>query len=596
MAAAPDTYIKIKRAVCRYFAVASCPFNPASQKYADFLYYYTNQSRPLDNAPQGSICLEYASSYYAVVHVPLESILPLSFEKYSYYSVPSLFSLLDTSSMEESGIQQVLNTPSLANGGRGTIIGLADTGIDYTNPLFRNPDGTTRILSIWDQTLPDDPDQIPPGVPDYFPNSGASYGTQYTEEEINRALDSDDPYSLVPSRDTEGHGTFLAGIAAGGFADDGSFNGAAPQCRLAVVKLKPAKTYLRDFFQIRPQAAAYQENDIMMAMKYLYVTSLRFGMPLVILLALGTNSGSHEGRSPLSSTLQSLSRFPGIISVAAAGNEAGLGHHYRGSVPPQADYEDVEIYVGPQEAVYGFSMEMWSTQTASYSVSFISPGGGKADGPPSASRAQVTLTFPLEETQITVYEFPVESNSGRQLIFFRFQKPAEGIWRIRVYGNPNFPGEFNMWLPTENFISPATRFLTPNPWSTITIPGNSAAPLTIGAYNHLNDSIAIHSSRGYALSGQVKPDLTAPGVNVYGPGPGSSFTRRSGTSVAAAHAAGAAASLLSWGIVEGNDVNMSQASLQSYLIRGARRSSALTYPNREWGYGILDLYETFRQI
>ena len=582
--------------------MSSCPFNPASQQYADFLYYYTNQSQPLPNSLLGTLCLEYASSYYAVVHVPLESSLPLSFEKYSYYSIPSLFTLLDTSSMEASGIQQVLNTPALANGGRGTIIGLADTGLDYTNPLFRNPDGTTRLLCLWDQTLPEDLSAIPPGVPDYFPNSGASYGTEFTEEEINRALASEDPYALVPSRDTEGHGTFLAGIAAGGFSPDGDFNGAAPNCRLAAVKLKPAKDYLRQFYLIRPEAPAYQENDIMMAIKYLYVTSLRFGMPLVILLGLGTNSGSHEGRSPLSSTLQSLIRFPGTISVAAAGNETGLGHHYRGG--DGDGYEDVELYVGPQESAYGFSMEMWSAGTASYSISFISPGGERAGGPSPAAKGQARLSFSLVETQITVCEIPVEPNSGRQLFFIRFQKPAEGIWRIRVYADPRFPGEYNMWLPAEGFISPETRFLRPDPWSTITIPANSAAPLTIGAYNHTNDSIAIHSSRGYALNGQIKPDLTAPGVNVYGPAPAAAaggaasypMTRRSGTSVAAAHAAGAAASLLSWGMVEGNDVNISQASLRSYLIRGARRSPSLSYPNREWGYGVLDLYETFRLL
>ena len=159
--------------------MAFCPFNPASQEYADFLYYFTDQSQPLDNATEGALCLQYISSYFAVVHVPLKSSLPLSLEKYSYYSIPKLFTLLDTSSMEESGIQQVLNTPTLANGGRGTIIGIADTGIDYTNPLFRNPDGTTRLLSIWDQTLPEDSGQLPPGVSDLYPGSGAAYGTEF---------------------------------------------------------------------------------------------------------------------------------------------------------------------------------------------------------------------------------------------------------------------------------------------------------------------------------------------------------------------------------------------------------------------------------
>lgn len=583
--------------------MAFCPFNPASQEHADFLYYFTDQSQPLDNAPEGALCLQYISSYFAVVHVPLKSSLPLSLEKYSYYSIPKLFTLLDTSSMEESGIQQVLNTTTLANGGRGTIIGIADTGIDYTNPLFRNPDGTTRLLSIWDQTLPEDSRQLPPGVSDLYPGSGAAYGTEFKEEDINAALESQDPYTLVPSRDENGHGTFLAGIAAGGFSSNGEFNGAAPNCRLAVVKLKPAKSYLRDFFLIRPEAAAYQENDIMMAIKYLYVAAMSRGMPLVILLGLGTNNGSHEGQSPLSFQLQSITRFPGIISVVAAGNETGLGHHYQGELSPEIPYEDVEIYVGSQEMDRGFSMEMWSAGADTFSVGILSPGGEMVERIHPSGGAQVTISFKLINTQVIVYDQLLESGSGRQLIFFRFLNPAEGIWRIRVFPSFSLTGEYNLWLPAESFISPETRFLRPAPYSTITVPGNSAAALTIGAYNHLNDSIYIHSSRGFTINNHVKPDLAAPGVNVYGPAlsrtPSSSppvMTRRSGTSVAAAHAAGAAASILSWGLVEGNDPGMTQTALRSYLIRGARRSPAFTYPNREWGYGILDLYQTFRSI
>lgn len=586
--------------------MASCPFNPASQEYADFLYYYTNQSQPLDNAPDGALCIQYISSYFAVVHVPLKSSLPLSFETYSYYSIPKLFTLLDTSSMEESGIRQVLNTPALANGGRGVIIGIADTGIDYTNPLFRNPDGTTRILSIWDQTLPEDTGELPPGVADLYPSSGASYGTEFTEPDINAALESEDPYALVPSRDENGHGTFLAGIAGGGFSSDGEFHGAAPYCRLAVVKLKPAKSYLRDFFLIRPEAEAYQENDIMMAVKYLYVTAVSRQMPLVILLGLGTNSGSHEGQSPLSSQLQSAARFPGIVSVVAAGNETGLGHHYHGEISPEFPYEDVEIYVGAQEASRGFSMEMWSSGTDTFSVEVLSPGGETAKRIHPSADTQTTLSFQLVDTQVAVYNQPLESGSGRQLIFFQFRRPAEGIWRIRVFPSSSLAGEYNLWLPAEGFISPETRFLRPAPYYTITVPGNTAAALTIGAYNHLNDSIYLHSSRGFTVNHHVKPDLAAPGVNVYGPSCGSvspapfpdspAMTRRSGTSIAAAHAAGAAASLLSWGLVEGNDPDMTQTALRSYLIRGARRSPAFTYPNQEWGYGILDLYQTFRSI
>lgn len=308
--------------------MAACPFNPASESIADFIYRYGSMQQILGN-PEDIPCMDYVSYDFAVIYTPLETVEPISLRKYSYYTIPGLFTLLDSSNMEASGITSTFNSPALSNKGRGTLIGFIDTGIDYTNPLFRYPDGTTRIVSIWDQSLPADTGVIPPGVPDYYPNSGASYGTEYTRAEINEALSSDSPLALVPSTDTNGHGTFLAGIAAGGSLPEQEFTGAAPECELVVVKLKPAKQYLRDFYLIPSDAPAFQENDIMMGIKYLRVMAYRLGRPLVLLLGLGTNQGSHEGTSPLSISLQDISRSLGTATVIAAGNETGKGHHYQ---------------------------------------------------------------------------------------------------------------------------------------------------------------------------------------------------------------------------------------------------------------------------
>lgn len=581
--------------------MAQCSFNPASPDYADFIYHYTDPNQPLANSGQGILCMEYITYNYAVVYVPLKSILPLSLETYSYYSIPNLYTLLDTSSMEAAGIQATLNTPAFSGGGRGVIVGLIDTGIDYTNPLFRNPDGTTRLAGLWDQTLPEDTSQPAPGVPEYFPLSGINYGTEFTEEELNRALASDDPFSLVPSRDGNGHGTFLAGIAAGGYAPDGSFNGAAPNSRLAVVKLKEAKAYLRDFFLLPSGVPAYQENDIMMGVKYLQVLAHRLRMPLVVLLGLGSNFGSHDGQTPLGASLKNLTQYNGFVTVTAAGNETGLGHHYEGSVAASEAYEDVEIRVGSSEQERGFVLELWAANTDTYAVGFISPGGETIRRIERISGTEILVPFTLEPTKITVSYLPIEPYSGRQLIFIRMQNPTAGIWRIRVYNSLYYTGSYNIWLPADGFISSETVFLRPTPYTTLTLPADSESSITVSAYNHANNSIYIHSSRGFTLSGQIKPDLAAPGVNVYGPAlrsPSGEYpmTRRTGTSVAAAHVAGAAANLLGWGIAEGNDPNMGEAAVRAYLIRQAGRNPALTYPNREWGYGTLNLYEALTGV
>ncbi len=577
-----------------------CPFNPAAENIADLIYRFGSlQSERWNNT--SSLCADYVSSDYIILHMPLTPDA-VSMRVHSYYMIPSLFSPLDYNAMEASGILSAFNSPALNNQGKGVLIGLVDTGIDYRSPLFQNPDGTTRIAGIWDQSVPIEEDVLPTGVPDYYPMGGSSYGTEYTREQINEALASDDPLSLVPTQDTIGHGTFLAGLAAGSSIPQEDFTGAAPEAELAVVKLKPAKKYLRDFYLIPSDAPAFQENDIMMGIKYLRMMADRLKKPLVILLAMGSNSGSHIGTSPLSQVTQNYSGFFGIITVIAGGNETGAAHHFYASIPAGTEYEDVEIRVGKEEAERGFVLELWAADADTYTVGFISPSGERISRIPIIANNETSIPFLLDATTITVNYQLIEAESGSQLIFMRFQTPAAGIWTVRVYNTQRFKGTFHMWLPVQGMISEETVFLRPDPYSTITVPGNSRLPITVGAYDTSTGGIYIHSSRGFTPNQIVKPELAAPGVNILGPSvgrkPGSDtpMTTRTGTSAAAAITAGAAANLLGWGIVEGNYPTMSEASVKSYLIRGAQRNAALTYPNREFGYGTLDLFQTFLRL
>ena len=577
-----------------------CPFNPAAENIADLIYRFGSlQSERWNNT--SSLCADYVSSDYIILHMPLTPDA-VSMRVHPYYMIPSLFSPLDYNAMEASGILSAFNSPALNNQGKGVLIGLVDTGIDYRSPLFQNPDGTTRIAGIWDQSVPIEEDVLPAGVPDYYPMGGSSYGTEYTREQINEALASDNPLSLVPTQDTIGHGTFLAGLAAGSSIPQEDFTGAAPEAELAVVKLKPAKKYLRDFYLIPSDAPAFQENDIMMGIKYLRMMADRLKKPLVILLAMGSNSGSHIGTSPLSQVTQNYSGFFGIITVIACGNETGAAHHFYASIPAGTEYEDVEIRVVKEEAERGFVLELWAADADTYTVGFISPSGERISRIPIIANNETSIPFLLDATTITVNYQLIEAESGSQLIFMRFQTPAAGIWTVRVYNTQRFKGTFHMWLPVQGMISEETVFLRPDPYSTITVPGNSRLPITVGAYDTSTGGIYIHSSRGFTPNQIIKPELAAPGVNILGPSvgrkPGSDtpMTTRTGTSAAAAITAGAAANLLGWGIVEGNYPTMSEASVKSYLIRGAQRNPALTYPNREFGYGTLDLFQTFLRL
>ncbi len=557
-----------------------CEENIMSEDYGDFIveYYFPEDIQ----ADPASYCSQVVDSRYVSFYVPKREWEPLSYGRIPYSMIPKLYALADTTSMTAAGITQVRQS-ALGLTGQGVLIGIIDTGIDYRNPAFLRSDGSTRIEAIWDQTLQDGP------APRWM-----DYGTEYRRAQIQEALESEDPLSVVPSQDESGHGTFMAGVAAGSELPADDFTGAAPQAQIAMVKLKPAKQYLRDFYRIREDAAAYQENDIMLAASYLRRLREELGVPLVILCCLGTNWGSHTGGSPLSQTLAMLVEQPGISVVVPTGNETGLSHHCRGQIMREGDYRDVEIRVAPGER--GFQLELWAQIPDRFAVSITSPGGDNVPQIPSRLGQNQLVNFVLENSAVDVSYRILDVRANSQLIVLRFLTPAPGVWTVRVYCVNFLTGVFHMWLPVQSFIQDETVFLDPDPDTTLTVPSAAGSLLAVGAYNHNTGGIYIRSGRGYTRLQEVKPDLAAPGVDIYGPGAGGRYVRRTGTCPAAAHAAGAAACLLEWGIVRGGNILMNNDAIRTLLIQGANRNPNLSYPNREWGYGTLDLYGAFASL
>lgn len=555
-----------------------CTAQIMSEDYGDFLMeYFFQQDVPTEPA---NYCSQVINSRYVALYAPREVWEPLSYSEVPYDAIPKLYTLQDSSSMSAAGITQTRQSV-LGLTGRGVLVGVIDTGIDYRNPVFQNRDGSTRIAAIWDQTVSDGP------LPRWM-----SYGSEYRREQIDEALRSEDPFSVVPSRDEDGHGTFLTGIAAGSAVEEEQFIGAAPEAVIAVVKLKPAKQYLRDFFAIQPDAPAYQENDIMLAASYLQRLRIELQLPLVILCGMGTNWGSHAGTSPLSQMLGAMMEQPAISAAVPVGNETGLGHHFEGEISQEGGYQDVEIRVAPGER--GFQLELWSQVPDRYTVSITSPGGDTVPEIPSRLGRSQTVNFRLDRTTVDVsYRF-LEARSNSHLIIMRFLTPSPGIWTVRVFSVNYLTGIFHLWLPCHGFIRDDTVFLNPSPDTTLTVPSATENLLSAAAYNHTTGGIYIRSGRGFTRLGGIKPDLAAPGVDVYGPGSNGRYTRRSGTSVAAAHVAGAAACLLEWGTVRGERMWISNNAVRAALTQGAFRNPNLRYPNKEWGYGTLDLYGTFR--
>lgn len=559
--------------------MTNCKEQVYSNDYFDFIIYYGD----VENIPEADACTQRIDDDYDIFYYPRKGLPPLSVGNYTYSTIPKCFGLLDTTALESSGILRMQNQPALSLKGNGVLVGFIDTGIDYTNPLFQYADGSTRIFRIWDQSIREG--TPPPGI---------LYGAEYSSEDINRALASENPLDVVPSHDEEGHGTFLAGVACGSEDIANDFIGAAPQAEIAVVKLKGAKQHLRDFYFIPEGVSAFQENDIMLAVSYLNGIAMMRNMPLVICMGLGNSMGSHGKDGMLPSYLNYISDRRKRVVAAATGNEANTRHHFQGNLSGGAAYEDVEITV--ESDMNGFFIELWADTPELYAVSVISPTGEQIPRIPVRTRASEEFTFVFEGTTVSV-DYRMEAREqGSQLIYLRFTKPRKGLWTIRVFPRNIVTGVYHMWLPMQQMTEGTVFFLRSNPNITLTSPGTAARVITAGGYNAVNESIFIDSGRGFTVTEAVKPDFAAPAVNVSGPGLRGNYITYTGTSVAAAITAGACAQIMQWAIVDQNNPVLSSAGIKNMLIRGTRKSGDRIYPNREWGYGILDVYQAFNNL
>lgn len=560
------------------------------------------------------VCTAEINDTYDIIYVDNARLPSLENHFYEYQGIPKLYGLMqiggdepivppdnalpfDPSALIASGIASVQGPP-LNLTGFGTVICFIDTGIDYTNPIFQDELGNTRIAAIWDQE--DQSGRRPDGF---------QFGTEYTKEQINQALRSNTPWEIVPSRDENGHGTAIASVAAGGSVSIGNpanipagFRGAAPEAEIVVVKLKRAKRYLRDYYLIPQEATAYQENDIMLAVKYCDRFVRLFQRPVVICIGIGTSLGDHNGISPLSAYLNSISTKRNRAVVVCGGNEGNSAGHFRGVFQAVPGYpgavnasslqvsKNVEIRVA--EGNNGFFMELWGKGTNVINVGIRSPGGEVIPPIPIGLHQSITFGFVYERTQITIYSTLLETTSGEELIYFRIVDPTPGIWTIQVIGQvAQLGGTFDLWLPLTQFLTSPVYFLSPDPSVTLTEPAMADAVIAVSAYQASNTSFFIESGRGFSRSGVPRPDLAAPGVDVT-----SVYGKQSGTGFAAALTAGAVALLLQWTVVERNNIFADSRVIKGYLIRGAKRDPGILYPSEEWGYGRLNLEGVFNAL
>ena len=512
---------------------------------------------------------------YAVLTVREDQVETLArFPEIEFIEKPKRLFFEAENGRRVSCINPVQNPPSSLSGA-GVLIGIVDSGIDYTNIDFRNQDGSTRIRALWDQSIRGNPP------------AGYELGTEYTQEQINAALreeNSEAMRNLVPGIDISGHGTAVAGIAAGnGRGSEGQrYRGVAYASEMIVVKLGNART---DGFP--------RTTELMQGVDYVIRKALEYQMPVAVNISFGNTYGSHDGTSLLERFLDDMSDVWKNVICVGSGNEGNSAGHTRGRVNEE---EDTEIQLGVQMNEPALNLQIWKSYVDEMEITVVNPSGVRA-GP--FQEILGPQRFVLGGTEVLLYYGEPKPFSVRQEIFIDFL-PREayiesGVWKIILTPRKITEGIYEMWLPSEGARNRGTAFLGPSPEMTFTIPSTASRIITVAAYNALTFSYADFSGRGPSSAyegGMQKPDLAAPGVQVTAPS-GSGYGQFSGTSFAVPFVTGSAALMMEWGIVRGNDAYLYGEKVKAYLRRGAKKLPGYEkWPNSQLGYGALCLQDS----
>lgn len=551
-------------------------YDPPQRKWELIIKY----SGALDEVRKIAVSVTELLNGYAVLVIKEDLIGELAaLPEVEFVEKPKSLYFEADAGRQASCIDEVQNPP-LSLSGRGVLIGIVDSGIDYENPDFLNDDGTTRIVFLWDQTAR--------GVPP----EGYSQGAEYTGEQINAALAERDPaerFQIVPSRDLSGHGTAVAGIAAGnGRGSAGrQFRGTAPSADLVIVKMGTPR-----------EEGFPRTTELMLGVDYVVRKAIELRMPIAVNISFGNTYGSHDGTSLLERFLNDISSTWKNVICVGSGNEGTSAGHAAGRL---SDDEEEEVQLAVQEREPALNVQIWKSYVDEVEFSVISPSGVRV-GP--FQEILGPQRFVLGGTELLLYYGEPKPYSVKQEIYISFIPVRSyidsGVWRLALAPRRIVDGSWEMWLPAQASLNEGTAFLQPDSSLTLTIPSTAALVVTVAAYDARTFSYADFSGRGpeslYESGGAPKPDLAAPGVRVNAPVPGGGYREFSGTSFAAPFVTGSAALLMEWGIVQGNDPYLYGEKVKAYLRRGARELPGYDeWPNAQLGYGALCVKDSIPQ-
>lgn len=534
----------------------------AQEQLWDIIVKYTGNA---DALQEEGIRIQPLLGDYAIVSLPQSRIPAFSDKPEVIYVEKPKRLFFAVSQGKNASCMTLVQRPPLELTGKGVLIGLVDSGVDYRHPDFCTEDGRTRILRLWDQTASGG-----------TPPMGYSIGSEYTQEQINEALALPPMagYQLVPSRDFSGHGTQVLGVAAGNGRAGGSiYRGVAYESEILAVKLGTPR-----------EGSFPRTTELMLGVDYLVRQALALGRPLALNISFGNNYGSHQGNSLLETYLDRAADTGRTTICAGTGNNGTEPLHVSGRIQ-EGEIRQVELGVSAYEP--SLNVQLWKSYSDELEIYLIHPSGERI-GPLYENLGP--QRYRAGNTEILVYYGEPAPYLVTQEIYLDFIPQASyldsGIWTIELRGRQVKNGSYDLWLPGGGVLNRNTGFYLPTPETTLTIPSTASRLISVGAYNSRNLTYADFSGRGFTGNGLIKPDLAAPGVDITTAAQGGGYTTVSGTSFATPFVTGAAALLMEWGIIRGNDPFLYGEKVKAYLRRGAKPLPAFTeYPNPQVGYG-----------
>lgn len=506
---------------------------------------------------------------YAIITIDRDQIPKLyAYQQIENIEMPKNLYISTAFNLISSCIRDAQDSKLYNLNGDGVIVAVIDSGIDYLHPDFRNEDGSSRILYLWDQTE------------NGTHPAGFTAGAEYSQVQLNEALNSSDPLQIVPSIDSNGHGTAVAGIAAGnGIASNGINLGVAPKAELIVVKLG-TKGFL----------SFAKTTELMRAMKYVIDKARQLGKPIAINMSFGMNNGSHRGNSIFETYITEISSEWKSSIVIPTGNEGSASHHYSGKIASNQT-TDIEFFTAA--GITSFFISMWKNFADSLQVEIISPSG---DTSGVIGIENQTKNVRIGNLILTVIFGQPSHYSVNQEIYFYVKAVtgtiSPGVWILRIISSTVVDGNIEIWLPTVEAVTNKTFFTHPSNYNTMTIPSTAQKIIAVAGYNDRVGNIAEFSGVGSINPILPNPDLAAPAVGIMSTKSGGGYDSFSGTSMAAPFVTGSAALMMQWGIIRKQDPFLYGERIKAFLRLGARRTPGTIYPNPTFGYGTLCLSNT----